>query len=63
MGTVIVIAGFGVFFALFALLGPAERSKPCGGRKAGQGFCGHCPRNTSSDSEKQWGGCPGGRGS
>lgn len=42
MTTVIAITVFGLFFTVFALLGPAERSKPCGGRKPGETPCAGC---------------------
>ena len=43
MTTVLAVAILAVFFVLFALLGPAERSKPCGGRKPGESRCASCP--------------------
>lgn len=57
MATVITIAVFGLLFALFALLGPAERSRTCGGREAGEGPCTKCPLSAAEQSG--WVGCPG----
>lgn len=46
MTTVLAVATLAVFFVLFALLGPAEKSKPCGGRKPGESRCASCPLGT-----------------
>ena len=43
MSEVIAVLVFAFAFTLFALLGPAERSRPCGGRGAGEQRCGKCP--------------------
>ncbi|MCJ7630354.1 MAG: hypothetical protein MUO50_18425 [Longimicrobiales bacterium] len=58
MTTVIAIAVFGLLFALFALLGPAERSRHCGGRKAGEERCDKCP--LSAAGQRAAVACPGG---
>jgi hypothetical protein len=46
MTTILAVALLAVFFVLFAILGPAERSKPCGGRKPGESRCDSCPLGT-----------------
>jgi hypothetical protein len=43
MSTLVILLGFGALFALFALLGPAERSGSCGLRCGENPKCGHCP--------------------
>jgi hypothetical protein len=55
--TVIAIAVFVLFFTIFALLGPAERSRGCGGRGPGEERCGKCP--LGSDQQPDPVGCPG----
>lgn len=57
MTTVIAIGGLVVFFIIFALLGPAERSRGCGGRGPGEERCGKCP--LGSDQKPDLVGCPG----
>ena len=60
MTTFIAIAVFGLLFAVFALLGPAERSKPCGGKKPGQNPCSSCPLvDPDQPDSSAWAGCPG----
>lgn len=57
MTAAIAIAVFVLFFALFALLGSAERSRGCGGRDPGEERCGKCP--LGSDEPPDSVGCPG----
>jgi len=55
--TVIAIGVFALFFAIFALVGPAERSRGCGGRNVGKKRCGKCPLGTDKPVETV--ACPG----
>lgn len=57
MTTVIAIVVFGLLFALFALLGPAERSRTCGGREAREERCDKCPLRAAEQSAAM--ACPG----
>jgi hypothetical protein len=57
MTTILAVALLAVLFALFALLGPAERSKPCGGRNPGESRCGSCPLGTGKGEPAA--ACPG----
>ena len=57
MTTVIAIVVFALSFTLFALLGPAERSRGCGGRAAGEGRCAKCPKGAVEESAEA--ACPG----
>jgi hypothetical protein len=59
MGTVLMIGGLGVLFALFAILGPAEQPKPCGGRSLGQAAFPDCPLEHSGTTDTGWKECPG----
>lgn len=43
METVGILLLLGVAFAVFALLGPAERAKVCDHGQAGDPKCEHCP--------------------
>ncbi|MFH1763062.1 MAG: hypothetical protein ABIF09_02615 [Gemmatimonadota bacterium] len=60
MTAAIAIAVFVLFFALFALLGPAERSRGCGGRGAGEERCGSCPLDADKQGDRA--ACPGAKG-
>jgi hypothetical protein len=57
--TVIAILVFALLFTLFALLGPAERSRTCGGRTAGEERCGSCPLGPACKDPVS--ACPGAR--
>jgi len=41
--TLIALLALGAFFVVFALLGPAERGKPCERREPGDPGCDSCP--------------------
>ena len=57
MQALIAIAVLSVLFTLFALLGPAEKYRPCRGVEPGEKRCGGCLLGTG---EKAAGaGCPG----
>lgn len=43
MITVLALVAFGVAFAAFAVLGPAERAQVCDHARPGDPTCEHCP--------------------
>jgi len=49
MVTVLVLILFGVAFAAFALLGPAERARACEHGQPGDPKCEHCPLGGEED--------------
>jgi len=59
--TLVAVGVLVVLFVLFALLGPAERSKPCAGRGPGERPCRGCWLNESREGScpGSWQGCPG----
>ncbi len=57
MTAVLAVAILAVFFVLFALLGPAEKSRPCGGRRPGEPRCESCPLGTGEGEPTA--ACPG----
>jgi hypothetical protein len=61
MVTVLALLLFALLFVAFALLGPAERSKPCGGKGPKESPCAGCPLASDGDSTMvgPWDGCPG----
>jgi len=57
MTTLLAVLGIGVLFAIFAVLGPAERSTPCGGKGPGDAKCDMCP--LAPGEAEALGECPG----
>lgn len=43
MSTLAILVGFGLAFAVFALLGPGERFRTCDNGRPGDPKCEHCP--------------------
>lgn len=43
MATIVILLVFGLAFAGFALLGPAERARACEHGSVGDPKCEHCP--------------------
>ena len=56
MTTVLAVAALGLAFVIFAILGPAERSKQCGGHGPGGSVCDTCPLDAEADGGES---CPG----
>ena len=63
MVTVFSLVLLAVLFVVFALLGPGERSRPCGGKGPHESPCAGCPLGTEGGptTAGPWEGCPGAR--
>lgn len=60
MSTLLAILVLAALFAVFALLGPAERGRSCSGRRVGEEPCGRCPKASPSGRKSgNWPGCSG----
>lgn len=61
MPTAVAVTFVVVFFVAFALLGPAERSRPCGGKGPEESPCAGCPLAGDGGAipTGPWKGCPG----
>jgi hypothetical protein len=46
----VILVAFGLFFAVFAVLGPAERPSGCDDARFGDPKCEHCPLDAEAGS-------------